>query len=150
MNLHRDIPASFHDIPPSDFSGSPEKKSVKRDVGIDAVFYGLRGKCPACKKAKLFGKGKKYWTMNATCPNCGVKYVREEGEYIVAMYINIILTQVLFVIGYFTTNYLFDLPATTQILIWGPFNFLFPVFFYPRSKGMWAGALHMMGGLYRD
>lgn len=84
------------------------------------------------------------------CPNCGVRFVRETGEYIVAMYINALLTEAIFIAGYFTLDYLYDLSVTTQLLIWAPFSFLFPVWFYPRSKGLWAGVLSLMGGLYPD
>ncbi len=152
MNFYRDVPPSFNDRPPSGYSSMPQtpKKKVTLGVALESVFCGFRGICPACKKANLFGTGKKHWTMNKSCPNCGVKYEREDGEYIVAMYLNVFLTQILFIIGYFTTDYFFDFSAITQIFIWAPFNFFFPVFFYPKSKGMWAGALFMMGGLYRD
>lgn len=84
------------------------------------------------------------------CPNCGVKFVRETGEYIVAMYINVFLTEIIFISGYFLLDYYYDLAVVTQLLIWVTFSFFFPVWFYPRSKGMWAGVLSLMGGLYRD
>ena len=133
------------------------KKSVLAKKGsftlgdlISPILTGFRKKCPVCKEAKIFGKGKKYWTMANHCPNCGVKFVRETGEYIVAMYINVFATEIIFISGYFLLDHYYDLPVLTQLLIWVPFSWFFPVWFYPRSKGMWAGVLSLMGGLYRD
>ena len=126
------------------------KKGITLKDLVTPVITGFRKKCPVCKEAKIFGSGKKYWTMVDTCPNCGVKFVRETGEYIVAMYINVFATEIIFITGYFLLDYHYDLPMVTQLLIWAPFSFLFPVWFYPRSKGMWAGVLSLMGGLYRD
>jgi uncharacterized protein (DUF983 family) len=126
------------------------KKRVKS--GAATLFFrslasGFFKRCPVCHKGKMFSK---YWTMRSHCPNCGVKFERESGEYIVAMYINILLTEVIFIGGYLITNYVFDLEMWTQIAIWAPFNLLFPVLFYPHSKGLWAGVLNVMGGLYKD
>lgn len=117
---------------------------------IHPIVSGFRKKCPVCKEAKIFGSGKKYWTMASHCPNCGVKFVRETGEYVVAMYINVFATEIIFISGYFLLDYYYDLSVVTQLLIWVPFSFFFPVWFYPRSKGMWAGVLSLMGGLYPD
>lgn len=134
----------------SDPSNRARKGSLTLKDLILPVIYGFRKKCPVCKKASIFGTGKKYWTMVSYCPNCGVKFVRETGEYIVAMYINVFATEIIFISGYFLLDYYYDLAVLTQLLVWVPFSFFFPVWFYPRSKGMWAGVLSLMGGLYRD
>jgi uncharacterized protein (DUF983 family) len=126
------------------------KTSKRRDAGtffFRSLISGFFKRCPVCHKGKMFSK---YWTMRSHCPNCGVKFERESGEYIVAMYINILLTEVIFIGGYIITNYVFDLDMWTQIAIWAPFNLLFPILFYPHSKGLWAGVLNVMGGLYPD
>jgi uncharacterized protein (DUF983 family) len=119
-------------------------------MSIAPIIAGFRKRCPHCKTQKIFGRGKKFWTMEKFCPNCGVKFERETGEYVVSMYINIALTEALFFSGYFLSDYYFDLSVTTQLLIWAPFNALFPIWFYPRSKGLWAGVLYLMGGIYKD
>jgi uncharacterized protein (DUF983 family) len=108
---------------------------------------GFLKRCSACHEGKMFST---YWQMREYCPHCGVKFERESGEYVVAMYINILLTEALFIGGYIITNYVLDLSMWTQIAIWAPFNLLFPILFYPHSKGLWAGVLNMMGGLYKD
>ncbi len=91
-----------------------------------------------------------YFKMNARCPVCGVRYEREPGEFVVAMYINIFTTEILFIAGYLILNHYVDWNAWTQVGIWTAFNIAFPIWFYPRSKALWAGGLALGGGLYRD
>ena len=91
-----------------------------------------------------------YFKMNDHCPVCGVKYEREPGEYIVAMYINIFTTEIIFITGYLLLNNFFTWGVWTHVAIWAPFNILFPMWFYPRTKALWAGGLQLGGGLYRD
>lgn len=88
--------------------------------------------------------------MHEECPVCYVKYEREAGEYIVSMYINILLTEAFFVSGFLFTNFILGLEMWTQIAIWASFNIIFPTWFYPRSKALWAGGLQLGGGLYKD
>ena len=124
----------------------PYEPHTSREI-IQALVCGFKRICPVCKKGKMF---RTYFQMNDHCPNCGVKYEREPGEYIVAMYINIFATSILFIVGYLiSTNYV-DWSAWTQVAIWATFNALFPIWFYPRTKGLWAAMLHLGGGLYRD
>jgi len=113
----------------------------------EVLSCGMKRICPACKKGKMFST---YFKMNATCPICGVRYEREPGEYIVAMYINIFTTEILFITGYLILNKYVDWAAWTQVSIWAIFNITFPLWFYPRSKALWAAGLELGGGLYRD
>jgi uncharacterized protein (DUF983 family) len=122
-----------------------EYQGVK-NIG-EVLLCGMKRICPACMHGKMFST---YFKMNDYCPVCHVKYEREAGEYIVSMYINIFLTEFLFITGYLLTDYLFNWPVWTQIGIWASFNALFPTWFYPRSKALWAGGLQLSGGLYRD
>jgi len=147
MKLHRDIPPSFSGksdspsshLPPNEYEGVKNLKEV--------ILCGMKRICPACKKGKMF---RTYFQMNDYCPVCGVKYEREAGEYIVAMYINIFATEIIFISGYLLLSNFFDWGISTHIAIWAPFNALFPTWFYPRSKALWAGGLQLGGGLYRD
>lgn len=146
MILPRDIPPSLHESFPDPSGDPPRKQNSVKNIG-EVIICGFKRKCPACKEGNMF---RTYFQMNDYCPNCGVKYEREAGEYIVAMYINIFLTEILFITGYLLTNQLFSWGVGTQIAIWAPFNAVFPTWFYPRSKALWAGVLQLGSGLYRD
>ncbi len=108
---------------------------------------GWRKVCPACGEAKMFPK---YFTMRDKCPQCGVVYERENGEYMASMYLSIIITEFLFVICYIIMNYVLETSLWVTLGVLLPLNGLFPVWFYPKSKSLWAAALHVMGGLYKD
>ncbi|MDP4230461.1 MAG: DUF983 domain-containing protein [Bacteroidota bacterium] len=145
--LHRDLPPSLRDQPLEASSHLPPH-NVDPVANIkEAISCGMKRICPACKNGKMF---RTYFQMNDYCPTCGVKYEREAGEFIVAMYINIFLTEILFISGYLLTNSLFSWGVWTQVAIWAPFNALFPIWFYPRSKGLWAAGLQLSTGLYKD
>jgi len=147
MILHRNLPPSLRNPFANSSTHLPTQNEnpVKNIGGI--MRCGMRRICPACQKGKMF---RTYFKMNDYCPHCGVKYEREAGEYIVSMYINIFLTEFLFIAGFLVTNFVFGLGMWTQIAIWAPFNALFPIWFYPRSKAFWACGLELGGGLYRD
>ena len=108
---------------------------------------GWRKVCPACGEAKMFTS---YFTMRPVCPHCGVVYERENGEYMASMYLSIIITEFLFVICYIFMNYILETSMWVTLAFLLPLNGLFPVWFYPKSKSLWAAALHVMGGLYKD
>ena len=43
----------------------------------------LRQRCPVCRRGRIFGGA---ITMNEHCPVCGIKFEREEGYFLGAMY----------------------------------------------------------------
>jgi uncharacterized protein (DUF983 family) len=147
MIFRRDIPPDLRDRFEGRSFRSPfhQHRTFKEILGI--LKYGFRKICPNCKQASMF---RTYFKMHDYCPNCGIKYEREPGEYIVAMYINIITTEILFITGYLLTDYFFNWPMWTEIAIWVGFNGLFPTWFYPRTRGIWAAVLYLGGGLYKD
>jgi uncharacterized protein (DUF983 family) len=147
MLLHREIPPSLRNSFSNSFSSFPPYEGHPVKTVTDIIKSGMKRLCPHCQNAKMF---RTYFHMHAYCPNCGVKYEREAGEYIVAMYINIFLTEALFITGYLITDALFGWPVWMQIAIWATFNATFPIWFYPRSKALWAAGLELGGGLYRD
>ncbi len=151
MNLYRNPP-------PTDFHPNPDGVSPQFENGgevpefnlrniLTVIRFGLKRLCPNCRRSKLFTS---YFTMNELCPVCGVRYEREQGEFIMAMYVNLILTEALFITGYLLTDHFFDFPRSGQLTFWLTFNVSFPIFFYPFSKSLWAGVLYLMGNLYRD
>src|SRR5439155_25441052 len=113
-------------------------------TAVDAVRDGFRKRCPNCHKGKLFST---YFNMCAKCPNCAVNLEPEQGSYVGAMYINLILTEAIFIVGYLLMDLTLSPSMWTEIGIWVSFNLLFPIYFYPRSKGLWASVLYLCGDL---
>lgn len=101
------------------------------------LWRGLTRRCPRCQSGNLFRR----WTeMVQTCPRCELVFEREEGYWLGALTINIIVTGLL----------LSALIAVTVSLTWPDLPVVpltgaglligagFPCFFYPISKTLWV------------
>ena len=71
--------------------------------------FGL--KCPRCEEGSLF---QKRFTMFSNCPECDLKFEREQGYFIGAMYINYGATVFLAFPGYFIFRCLHIYPFSGQ------------------------------------
>ncbi len=96
--------------------------------------YSFKLICPECGIGKLFEKG---FRMYSHCPKCGLKYEREQGYFIGAMYINYGVTVLLIFPGYFIVSLFTSVPDILNIGIWGIISGVFPTFFYRYSKSLW-------------
>jgi hypothetical protein len=78
--------------------------------------------------------------MLEACPRCGLVFEQEEGYWVGAMTVNIVVTELLFAvllaIGVIATWP--DLPVVPLVAIGVAVNVIFPVFFYPFSKTLWV------------
>ncbi|MDE0636029.1 MAG: DUF983 domain-containing protein [Candidatus Poribacteria bacterium] len=109
---------------------------MKRTLGnlkkILQCGFGL--KCPQCEIGPLF---QKRFTMYSHCTQCGLKFEREQGYFIGAMYINYGATVFLVFPGYFIFNIFTPIPFLFNFGVWGLVSAVFPVFFYRYSKSLW-------------
>jgi uncharacterized protein (DUF983 family) len=57
---------------------------------ISTVSAILHQMCPKCRAARIFGKSifRGFPRMQERCPNCGLKFEREQGYFLGAMYIS--------------------------------------------------------------
>jgi uncharacterized protein (DUF983 family) len=97
---------------------------------------GFMKRCPRCGSGGLFTT----WTkMVDACPRCGMRFEREEGYWVGAMTVNIVVTEIWFVIFLVVGIVLTwpELPVLPLVGIGVVVNGLFPVFFYPFSKTVW-------------
>src|SRR6516165_11002909 len=69
------------DIPPKDRS---------------RLWAGLRQRCPRCCRGQMF---RGLLTMNERCPRCGLRFEREPGDYLGAMYFSYALSVPLLGLG---------------------------------------------------
>jgi uncharacterized protein (DUF983 family) len=108
---------------------------------IRALFDGLILRCPRCHQGRMFQRG---FTMNRSCPHCGLQFEQASGEVTGGMGINFVLTLFIVIAGS-----LFGLDPTIPIapLLGGLvlFAIVFPILFYRSSRGLWAAVLYLTG-----
>ena len=95
---------------------------------------GLRLKCPQCGNGALF---QSYFKMFTHCTECDLKFERESGYFIGAMYLNYGATVLIAFSSYFLLATFAAIPFFVNLGIWTFFSAVFPVFFYRYSKSLW-------------
>jgi uncharacterized protein (DUF983 family) len=96
--------------------------------------HGLRLRCPRCGQGALYGKPFK---MHEHCANCALKFEREQGYFVGAIYINYAATIAIAVPGFFLLDTFTDITINQQLAIWVPFAVIFPLIFFHHSRSLW-------------
>lgn len=108
----------------------------------------INGKCPRCRKGDIFEQKalnlSKFHKMYANCPNCGLKYEREPGFFVGAMYVNYAFTVAIIVAAAIALNvfdayniYSFFISVIGTIILLLPYLFRYSRILY----------LHLFGGV---
>ncbi len=108
-------------------------KNILRNLK-KVIRCGFALKCPRCCQGSLF---QKRFKMFANCTECELKFEREQGYFIGAMYINYGATVFLVFPGYFALDLFNSIPFLVNFSLWGVVSAVFPIFFYRYSKSLW-------------
>jgi|SRR4051794_4638762 uncharacterized protein (DUF983 family) len=108
---------------------------------LRALFDGLILRCPRCHTGRMFTG----FTMNQTCPVCGLPFERSAGETTGGMGINIVVTLVVIVVCALIFGLNPSVPLLPLLVGLALFAILFPIAFYRSSRGTWAGFLYFIG-----
>lgn len=95
---------------------------------------GLRLRCPRCGVGRLFGKP---FRMNRECANCVLKFEREQGYFVGAIYINYAATIAIALPGFFLLDAFTGITIDEQLTLWVPFALIFPLLFFHHSRSLW-------------
>lgn len=100
------------------------------------LIRGLTRRCPRCGEWRIFNH---FFAIKDACPRCGLDLVREDGYYVGAMTVNILVAELLtvFLIAVVTIWTWPTLPVNTLIIAAVSVNILIPVLFYPLTKTLW-------------
>lgn len=107
------------------------------------LWRALRLRCPHCGRGRFLAHG---FSAHNECQVCGLRFVREDGYWTGAIYVNLIVTQFLIVGAVFVLMFGSGLPITSQILILAAVAILFPTLFYPLSKSLWLAMDYFFTG----
>jgi uncharacterized protein (DUF983 family) len=75
--------------------------------------------------------------MNNYCFHCGLKFEREQGYFVGAIYINYAATVAIAVPGFFILDVFTHMTIQQQLAIWVPFAVIFPLLFFHHSRSLW-------------
>ncbi len=104
-----------------------------------ALARGLRLRCPRCGRGPLF-RGP--FKMLHNCPECHLRYEREQGYFLGAIYLNYAATVMVAVAGYFILDRYAGLSLELQLALWGTFSIVFPLWCFRYGKSLWLALDH--------
>ena len=97
--------------------------------------------CPRCRQGRVF---RGWITVNDRCPVCGLKFEREQGYFVGAIYINYAATVAIAVPGFFILDVFTRMTIQQQLAIWMPFAVVFPLLFFHHSRSLWLVLDHLV------
>jgi uncharacterized protein (DUF983 family) len=105
--------------------------------GTTVLIRGSRKRCPRCGERRIF---RSWLHLVERCPNCDLRFEREQGGFLGAMTINFLVSVVLWVVMFvvvlvFTVP---DVPVDPLLIASVVILVALPLWFYPRSKTLWA------------
>jgi uncharacterized protein (DUF983 family) len=116
---------------------------------LSILLNGLRLRCPRCGAGWLYERP---FRMRLACAHCGLKFEREQGYFVGAIYINYAATVFIAVPGFFILDAFTDITINQQLALWIPFTVIFPLVFFHHSRSLWLVLDHWFNpaeGLYR-
>jgi len=99
----------------------------------------FRLRCPRCGAGEMFDG---LFHMRAECPFCRLKFEREQGFFVGAIYVNYAMTVLIAMPGYFVLDG-YGATLTQQFLVWGGFVVVFPLLFFRHSRSLWLAAAQL-------
>jgi uncharacterized protein (DUF983 family) len=107
------------------------------------LLRGLRKRCPRCGIHGIFSS---WFRLRPTCPNCHLRFEREDGGFLGAMVLNYFVafalwSVVLVVTLIFTVP---DVPVGPLLVMSIVVLVGSPLWFYPRSKATWAAIEYLV------
>ena len=105
-----------------------------------ALRRALALRCPRCGRGEVFSG---WFTMRESCAACGLKYEREPGYFVGAIYVNYAITVVVLG-GAMLVAMTLDLPLWGELGVAIILCVLVPVVFFRYSKSLWLGIDHFV------
>jgi uncharacterized protein (DUF983 family) len=96
----------------------------------------LRLRCPRCGKGGLFVRR---FAMHERCPVCDLRFEREQGYFIGAIYVNYALTVVACAAAVFAIDEVAGASVRLELAIVLPLAVLVPLVLFRYAKSLWLG-----------
>lgn len=110
---------------------------------LRALVRGLRKHCPRCGEPDTYVS---WFQMRTTCPRCDLRFAKEDGGFLGAMTLNYVLAigvwLVVLTVGVVLT--VPDVPVVPLMVMSAVVLIVVPLWFYPRSKMLWAAVEYIV------
>jgi uncharacterized protein (DUF983 family) len=113
-------------------TGVSAGEMVRRAVGL---------RCPRCGEGRVFAG---WFTMHETCARCGLRFEREPGYFVGAIYVNYAVTAVLCLGVPIALDVAIGVPLWAQVTLACAIAVLVPVVFFRYSRSVWLGIDHFV------
>jgi uncharacterized protein (DUF983 family) len=108
---------------------------------LSMIGSAARLKCPRCGVGGLY---RRPFSMHDSCPHCGLKFEREQGYFVGAIYVNYAATVAIAVPGFFILDAFTSITINQQLALWIPFAVIFPLIFFHHSRSLWLFLDHLL------
>src|SRR5919197_6164856 len=98
-------------------------------------------KCPRCGLGVLFDG---FFHMRPECSHCLLKFEREQGFFVGAIYVNYAVTVLIVLPGFLLLDYYTTLSLSQQLLLWVAFAVFFPILFFRHSRSVWLSIAYVL------
>lgn len=115
-----------------------EQAPLWPEVGGGRVLLrGLRKRCPRCAQHPIFAS---WFRLHRRCPRCALVFEREAGGFLGAMTVNYVASVGVWLVmlGVWLAVTVPDVPVAPTLAASAVVLVVVPLWFYPRSKGVWA------------
>ncbi len=102
---------------------------------------GLRLRCPRCGRTPLF-QGR--FTMHERCAACGLRYEREQGYFVGAIYINYALTVAAAAGTVFAIEAVVGLTLAQELTLAVALAALVPLVFFRYARSLWLSLDYLL------
>jgi uncharacterized protein (DUF983 family) len=124
----------------------PPVKSSRPTIK-DAVIRGVTLRCPACGQASIIDRP---FRIAERCASCCVLFKREEGFFVGAILINVVITEAIILLAYLISIPLMALHYQYGLGLLFVLAILFPIAFYHHSWSLWLTFDHLVEGLPKE
>src|SRR5262245_50771374 len=104
----------------------------------------LRLRCPRCGQTPLYAG---WFAMRERCASCGLRYEREQGYFVGAIYVNYMLTAALGLGGVLLLDAWIGLSLASQLAIAVPVMLLAPLLFFRHARSLWLAIGYLASSL---
>jgi len=118
---------------------------IERDFGTPrarrVAGRALRLRCPRCGRSPLYAG---WFRMHERCEASGLRYEREQGYFVGAIYVNYAFTVVVAAGTVLVLDWTFGLTLTAQLVIGIALGVLAPVLFFRYARSLWLSLEYLV------